>query len=766
MICAKINLKNKMKKVFFYKLCILGIFASFAGSMMILYFPVHAGDVLEKNPSSTFIPGDVLIKFKSSEEIFKIKVDPNIDARIIAAEYRLRVDIEWAEPNYTVSAMAFPNDLDFAKQWYLETVRAKDAWSQELLVKESRQFNRESIIAILDTGVYLNHPDLKDNIWFNPGETPSDRVDNDKNGFIDDINGWDFLGDTNDPNPRFEAGYVKDAVNHGTIVAGIAAARGNNNIGITGVSWKSKIMPLRVLNSSGEGDIYDVYRAINYAIKNKANIINMSFVGVDDSTLLRDIIKQAYDAGILVVVAAGNTDPDQTGKDFQKVKMFPICSDSGSDTNFVIGVASMGKNNHRSLFSNYGDNCVDISAPGEEFYGTSMYNSSLSDFATYYGGYWSGTSLSAPLVSGALAMIKSVRPDLNNKQLVEALIKGADKAAGEGLGAGKLNIYNSLAYALAYKVGEPEARKEKTNLLVSALGFESFPQIKIFKNDDTIFKSFFSYSPTFKGSINIAVGDVDGDSIDEVVTGAGYGGGPHVRILDIDGHVKSQFFAFEKLSRSGVNIALGDIDGDKKYEIIAGAGKKSKPLVKIFSSDGKLIGSFMAYAENFLGGVNVASGDINGDGKDEIITGPGQGGGPHIRIFDFKGGLIGQFFAFNRDSRSGAMVSVGDMNNDIYDEIVATPAGNASPLVRIFRPTNYGIISEFFAFDPGFFYGVYTTVGDVDNDGENEIVAGAGIGGNAFIRIFKWDGTFKKQILAQPDFYKGGVRVSVMKYGL
>ncbi|KKQ54041.1 MAG: hypothetical protein US74_C0053G0010, partial [Parcubacteria group bacterium GW2011_GWA2_38_13] len=521
----------------------------------------------------------------------------------------------------------------------------------------------------------------------------------------------------------------------------------------------------RVLNSSGEGDVYDVYRAINYAIKNKANIINMSFVGVDDSALLRDIIKQAYDAGILVVVAAGNTDPDQTGKDFQKIKMYPVCSDSGSDMNFVIGVASIGKNNRRSLFSNYGDNCVDISAPGEEFYGVSMYNSSLSDFSTYYGGYWSGTSLSAPLVSGALAMIKSVRPDLNNKQLIEALIKGADKTSGEGLGAGKLNVYNSLTYALAYRVGEPEMREKNINLLVSALGFESFPQIKIFKNDDTVFKSFFSYSPTFKGSINIAVGDVDGDLIDEVVTGAGYGGGPHVRILDINGHVESQFFAFEKMSRSGVNIALGDIDGDKKYEIIAGAGKKAKPMVKIFSSNGALVGSFMAYAENFLGGVNVASGDINGDGKDEIITGPGQGGGPHIRIFDLKGNILGQFFAFNKDSRSGVLVSAGDLNNDIYDEIVVTPEGKGSPQVRIFRPTNFGIISEFFAFDPGFFYGVYTTIGDIDNDGENEIIAGAGIGGNAFIRIFKWDGTFKKQILAHPDFYKGGVRVSLMKYG-
>lgn len=719
-----------------------------------------------ENRRNSYKSGEVLVKFKMYNDIYRIHVEDTIDIRAISDEYKKRDDVEWAEPNYRVWASAFPNDPDYSKQWYLESVRAKDAWSKELIVKEARQYNRESIIAILDTGVYVDHPDLKYNIWINTNEIAGDGIDNDRNGFIDDVSGWDFLNDTNNPNPKFDAGFIKDAVNHGTIVAGIAAASGNNAIGVTGVSWKAKIMPLRVLNSSGDGDVYDVYRAVNYAIKNKANIINMSFVGVDDSLLLRDIIKQAYNSGILVVVAAGNTDPDQIGKDLRKIKMYPVCSDFGSDENFIIGVASLGKNNMISKFSNFGDNCIDISAPGEEFYGTEMYNSSRQDFNAYYGGYWSGTSLSAPLVSGALALIKSVRPDLNNKQLIEALIKGADTIKGEGFGAGKLNIYNSLAYALDYKIGETEIKKMKTHLLVSALGFESFPQIKVFKDDNSVFKSFFAYSPTFKGSINIATGDIDGDSMDEIITGAGFGGGPHIRVMDINGHVKAQFFAFDVKSRSGVNIAAGDVDGDKIDEIIVGAGKKMKPVVKIFKYDGKLLGSFMAYSENFLGGVNVAAGDINGDGKDEIITGAGQGGGPHVRIFNDHGDLLGQFFAFNRESRSGIRVAAGDINQDIFDEIIVAPENQGSPEVRIFRPTNFGIISEFFAFDPGFLNGVYITVGDIDSDGKNEIIAGAGIGGKANIRVFDWKGALKKQLYAHPDFYLGGARVGVMEYSL
>lgn len=731
-----------------------------------LLFPSFVEFQAASNQRNYYEPQEVLVKLKNTDDIYRIKFESGLDLEEISESYRRRADIKWAEPNYHIHASAFPSDPEYLKQWYLEAVHAKDAWSQELVIKESRQNNRESIIAILDTGVYISHPDLQENIWINAGETPNDVIDNDRNGFIDDVNGWDFLNDANDPNPKFDSGFMKDAVNHGTIVAGIAAGRGNNNLGITGVSWKAKIMALRVLNSKGDGDVYDVYRAVNYAIKNKANVINMSFVGADDSVLLRDIILQAYNSGILVVVAAGNTDPDQTGKDLEKMKMYPVCSDSASDENFIIGVASLGKNSKRSGFSNYGDNCIDIAAPGEGFYGAEVYNSSRQDFRSYYGGYWSGTSLSAPLVSGSLALIKSVRPDLNNKQLIEALIKGADKIDEEGLGAGKLNIYNSLTYALAYKVGETKARKVKTHLLVSGLGFESFPQIKIFKDDDSIFKSFFAYSPAFKGSINIATGDVDGDSISEIITGAGFGGGPHVRIMDIDGHVKSQFFAFDAKSRSGVNIATGDVDGDTMDEIIVGAGRKSKPLVKIFKYDGKLLGVFMAYAENFSGGVNVASGDINGDGKDEIITGAGQGGGPHVRIFNDKGELLGQFFAFNRESRSGIRVASGDMNQDIFDEIIVSPENQGSPQVRIFRPTNFGLISEFFAFDPGFFNGVYVTIGDVDSDGKNEIIAGAGIGGKANMRIFDWKGELKKQVLAHPDFYKGGVRVGVMEYSL
>ena len=753
-------MKPQNNRKIFGRIFILAITGIFVLSFSVFSEMGHA-----KGEKRQFRQGQVIVKFKQSKEIYRIKTDLQIDIEKLSEEFALRPDVEWAEPNYLFSASGFPNDPEYLKQWYLESIRARDAWSAELTIKTTRQFNRESIIAILDTGVYLDHPDLKDNIWINMGEVPGDSIDNDRNGFIDDVNGWDFLNDNNDPNPKFDSGYMKDAVNHGTIVAGIAGAGGNNSVGIAGISWKVKIMPLRVLNSSGDGDVYDVYRAVNYAIKNKANVINMSFVGDDESALLHDIIKKAYDSGILVVVAAGNTDPDQIGKNLQNTRMYPVCTDVGSDENFVIGVASLGKAGTRSGFSNYGDDCVDISAPGEGFYGTQSYNSSIQDFSSYYGGYWSGTSLSAPLVSGTLALVKSVRPDLNNEQLVEALLKGADKIDEEGLGAGKLNIYNSLTYAMQYKIGEP-GRKSTSHLVIAGLGFESFPQIKVLKDDFSVFKSFFAYGPTFKGSVNVATGDVDGDGVADIVTGAGMKGGPHIRVMDIDGHVKSQFFAFDSKSSTGVNIALGDIDGDKIDEIITAPGKKQKPIIRIYKYNGTLLGSFLAYSENFLGGVNVAAGDTNGDGKDDIVTGAGQGGGPHVRIFNGAGELLGQFFAFNRESRSGIRVAVGDINQDIFDEIIVAPESKASPIVRIFRTTNFGMISEFSAFNPNYFYGLNITVGDYNTDGKNEILVGAGTGGNADAQIFDWKGNLEKQFLVHPNFYKGGVRMSIMEYSL
>jgi len=710
---------------------------------------------------------EILVKMKNNSEVYAVRVEENINPQEIIGAYRQREDVEFVERNYEFSAAAFPNDPFFTKQWYLDSIQAKEAWSDELLIKEARKVNRESVIAILDTGVKIDHPDLKDNIWINTQEIAGDGIDNDRNGYIDDMNGWDFIANTANPDPKFNEGYVKNAVSHGTIVAGIAAAVGHNNEGIAGISWHAKIMPLRVLDGKGDGNVLNVYKAIQYAINNKVDVINMSFVGDEESDILSEVIKSAYKAGIVVVAAAGNSNPNESGIDFQKSERFPICSAQSDKENYILGVAALDKQSKRSVFSNYGSNCVDISAPGEDIFGVDVYNPSITGFSANYNGPWSGTSLSAPMVTGAVALIKSIRPDLSVEQLELAIIKGAMKLENSernGLGRGKLNIKESLKLALQFKPGEGANLEAEQHFIVATLGLGSFPQLKVLKKDGSIFKSFFPFNPNFKGPINVAVGNIDDDTSEEIVTAAGFGGGPHVRIFDIEGRLKGQFFAYDKNKRSGVNIALGDIDGDGIFEIITGPGKGMKPEVKIFNREGKLLSSFLAYNEKFLGGVNVSAGDINGDGVDEIVSGPGLGGGPHVRVFNKDGTVIQQFFAFNAESRSGVRVAVGDMNNDVFDEIITSVEGAASPLVRVYRTTDFSYISEFFAFSPDFLKGVYLAVGDYDTDGINEIIAGAGIGGPPYIRIFDLLGNVKKQMTVHLDSYIGGARVGVMKY--
>ncbi|MFH0779965.1 MAG: putative glycoside hydrolase [Parcubacteria group bacterium] len=186
-------------------------------------------------------------------------------------------------------------------------------------------------------------------------------------------------------------------------------------------------------------------------------------------------------------------------------------------------------------------------------------------------------------------------------------------------------------------------------------------------------QTFFPYTEKFKNKINIAVGDLDNDGQLEIVTGAA-DGGPQIMIFNNQGRqIGKSFFAFDKNSRGGASVALGDVDGDGLLEIIAGAGVRNAPETRVFNRDKKLISKFLAYDKNFRGGVNLAAGDINADGIDEIITGAGKGGGPHVRVFDKNGKSAGpSFFAFDKSLRSGVKVTAADLDNDGLFEIIAT----------------------------------------------------------------------------------------------
>jgi hypothetical protein len=198
--------------------------------------------------------------------------------------------------------------------------------------------------------------------------------------------------------------------------------------------------------------------------------------------------------------------------------------------------------------------------------------------------------------------------------------------------------------------------------------------IRIHDAAGRVTSTFHPYGEAYGSGINLAIGDLDNDGFTEIVTGTKNGGGPHIRIFNRDGVlINPGFFAYGEGYRGGVNIALGDLNGDGQMEIIAGAGVGGGPHVRIFNKDGHLVNpGFFAFDENFRGGVNVAAGDVTGDGQIDIITGPGNGGKPTVRVFNDRGvQLIEEFDAFNSRQRNGVKVAAEDLDGDGVSEIMA-----------------------------------------------------------------------------------------------
>ena len=669
------------------------------------------------------------------------------------------VNAEILNQNKIYSAI-IPTDTYFSNAWYLNKIKAPDAWN---ILRESPDIT----IAIIDSGVQISHPDLRDNIWVNRGEIAGDNIDNDNNGYVDDLNGWDFIDEIPDPSPKFDSDFSEDGIVHGTVVAGIAAASGNNAAGVSGVTWRAKIMPLRVLNGLGEGDTNKVVRAIDYAIRNGADVINFSFVGFGFSSQLNMAIKRAYDAGIVVVAAAGNEGADGLGHSLDDKKMYPVCNDGNSE-NWVIGVAATDSLDQKSNFSSFGYDCIDISAPGVSMFSTSVYSpentKNGAKFNKYYDGYWSGTSMAAPVVSGVLALIMQANPNLDRDEVVEILLDTSDNVNKLNpdyfgkLGVGRVNAYEAV------KKAKENFVDYSTKIVVSPASKRK-SEIKIVDKKGSLNNSFLAYIEHFKGGANISTGDIDGDGIEEIVVGAGNSGGPHVVIYDSVGNLKYQFFAYNPGFRGGVNVAVADVDGDGVDDIITGAGVGGGPHVRIFNKEGEVLGQFFAYAESFRGGVNVSAGDVDGDGEVEIVTGAGFGGGPQVRIFKPSGKVIGQFFAYDEHFRGGVKVLVGDIDGGSSRnkrEIITSPGPGGGPHIRIFNNVGF-VLGQFFAFDKKFRGGVNIALGDINNDKKMEIIAGAGPGGTPHLRIYTIDGTLLESFYAYDKDFSGGLNVSVVK---
>ncbi len=346
------------------------------------------------------------------------------------AIYLSDTSVLYAEPNYRMylEEQVIPNDTSFSSTWGLHNtgqsggtidadIDAPEAWS-------ITTGSSSVVVAVLDTGVDYTHPDLAANIWSNAGEIAGNGIDDDGNGYVDDIRGWDFVNNDNNP---------MDDHSHGTHVAGTIAAVGNNGIGVAGIAWNARIMPLKVGDASGSVNSGRVVAALDYAIRMGASVSNNSYGDVYSSALY-DAIAAAGDAGHIYVASANNNGADND--------VLPTNHPSSYDLPNIVAVAATDHNDNRPSWSNYGATTVDLGAPGASIYSTWL-----------GGGYGnkSGTSMAAPHVTGTVALVQSVRPDWSYSQVISAILTTVDPVAsmaGKTVSGGRLNAAGAVAAAL------------------------------------------------------------------------------------------------------------------------------------------------------------------------------------------------------------------------------------------------------------------------------------------------------------------------------
>ena len=411
---------------------------------------------------ASFAPNAVLVKMRSTPEILARGVTENdvtelaaqCDVRLKRQEslptgvQRLNIDsehsveetvnalndlpeVEYAEPDYLVKIDQepyVPDDPRFQQQWSLRNlgqtggnpgsdISAVSAWALTL-------GRPEIVVGVIDTGVDYNHPDLANSMWVNPGEIPNNGIDDDGNGWVDDVHGMDGFDDDGDP---------MDEQRHGTHVAGTIAASDNNQ-GVVGVAPNVKIMALRFLGPNGSGSTSDAIKCIDYAIANGAHLTNNSWGGGGQSRSLRDAINRAAAANQLFIAAAGNS-----GRDIDASPSYPASYDVPN----VISVGASDSRDRKAGFSNFGQNSTDLFAPGAGILSTTP-NNNYSSF--------SGTSMASPHVAGVAALMLSLDEDLGFEEVKENLLSTTDQIpafADISLSGGRLNASKAVESAFA-----------------------------------------------------------------------------------------------------------------------------------------------------------------------------------------------------------------------------------------------------------------------------------------------------------------------------
>jgi subtilisin family serine protease len=301
---------------------------------------------------------------------YRLDLDPTADLAQAWQTLAANAAVEQVEYDYLARSVLTPNDPEYPSQWAPAKIGLPTAW-------DATTGSGDVVIALVDSGLDLTHPDLAGRLWVNADEIPRNGVDDDANGYVDDVNGWNFVADSNN---------LADAYGHGTQVAGLLAGVGNNGQGIAGVCWQCRIMVVTALQNGGAANYSDIAAAVAYASSNGADTINLSLGGYADATMLAEAVAEA---AVTTVLVAG------AGNDDSSAPFYPAAYPE------VIGVTATNNADAKALFSNYGP-WVDVAAPGDALRTTALGGGYATD---------GGTSLATAYASGVAGLIASRHPD-------------------------------------------------------------------------------------------------------------------------------------------------------------------------------------------------------------------------------------------------------------------------------------------------------------------------------------------------------------------
>ncbi len=354
--------------------------------------------------------------------LWTVMLPPGVSVATAIAAYSANPNVLYAEPDYVLYASRTPNDPRYTdgSLWGLHNygqsggtvdadIDAPEAW--DITVGSS-----SVVIAVIDTGVDYNHPDLAANMWRNPGEIPGNGIDDDRNGYVDDVFGYDFFA--NDGNPM-------DENNHGTHCAGTIGGVGNNGVGVVGVNWNVRIMALRFLGANGSGSTSGAIASLNYALDMGVKISSNSYGGGGFSQSFSNALDRARTLNHVFVAAAGNSGTNGAS--------YPAAYPHDN----IIAVAASDRNDNLASFSQYGNN-VDLAAPGVAIWSTIRNNG----YASY-----NGTSMATPHVAGVVGLLRAVNPNLTHQEVVSAILNNVDvkpQLIGRVVTGGRLNAYRAV----------------------------------------------------------------------------------------------------------------------------------------------------------------------------------------------------------------------------------------------------------------------------------------------------------------------------------